>query len=191
MRFPLVLMVALLLGGSAEAYTGSFALMPAAAGGPDHTTVENFDLDTGAANPQMIVLDLHFVESIIIETSEPVSGPLLVKEEPEGEQPAFSFTVPQKVNDVLIQATVFFWGPDVDSLSINHLHHNEPPIAIVATKVQPLEYDENGNVLWRFTTPSFSEFYVGDKSASGREFPLVYASIIALASISCCILFKE
>ncbi len=191
MRKLILLLIVLLGSASVEAYTGSFALMPAAAGGPDHTTVSNFDIDTGSANPQMIVLDLNFIESIIIETSEPISGPLLVKEEPEGEQPAFSFTVPQKINDVLIQATVFMWGPDVESLSINHIHNNEPPVAIEATKVQPLEYDENGNVLWRFTTPSFSEFMVGDKSSPEREFPMVYATLIALASISCCILFKE
>ena len=190
LRLHLFLLVGVLIAGSVDAYTGGFSVIPAIIGGPDHTTVSNFDLNTETTNPQMITPDMNYIHTLIIETSEPITSPLLIKEEPDGEVPAFSITVPSKVQDVLVQATIFFWGPNVDSLTIIHDHNGAEPYPETATKVQPVETDASGRVLWRMTVSSFSDFYVA-REKQQRDFPLFPLLFITLASISCCLLFKE
>lgn len=167
----------------AFAYTGSFAFAPALTGGPDTKTTTMFDVDTGVENPQELLTDLNFVYKIIVETSEPESGPLHVKEYPDGDDPAWDIIVPKKLNDVLIKATIYFWGPSTGTtMTIVHQHAGEPDEYLTATIVSPTVLDASGRALWVFETTSFSSFYVNHKPDHSLNLPYLFITLITLCS---------
>ncbi|HEC65937.1 MAG TPA: hypothetical protein ENI23_11650, partial [bacterium] len=170
-----------------SAYTGSFSIFPPASGGPEHTNVTKFGVNTNLSNPQTISIDLFYVEKITIETDGGQTGPLLIKEHKTGSNIAFSITIPKKIQDSLITATVYFWGPDVDTLQIWHQHKNEDPVLINAIKVEPETTNEDGSVLWSFTTTSFSSFYVDKIQTSSildKDIPWIPLIILVTLAIS-------
>lgn len=142
------------------AYTGSIGVFPALTDGPNHVTVTNIDINTESQNPAWVTTNLNYVQSVVIETNPPVNTHLLIKEYPSGDTVAFSFIVNQPFQDALVRATVYFWGPDVASLQIYHQHSGAPDELINATKIEPVQRNADNNVLWSFTTYSFSDFYL-------------------------------
>lgn len=153
-------LLALLVGAPVSAYTGVYVVSPTVAGGPEHVTVENFDLETNEENnyTDSLYMGLNYVESITITTNGPVHQHVLIKEYPEGSDQTFDIIVPQPVQDALISATVTIWAPDVETLLVRHEHKGAPTTYEPATKVQPVLTNEDGNVLWTFTVSSFSSF---------------------------------
>ena len=143
---------------SSLAYTGTYGILPPPVGGPGSVTVTNFDIDTKANNPQTIPINLYFVQSIVIETNPEIKSNLLIKEYPEGSAQAFDIIVPQPAQDALVQAVVYVWAPDAETLVVQHEHQGEPTIYENANKVLPEISDGSGNVLWSFTVTSFSSF---------------------------------
>src|SRR4030042_3414330 len=170
----------------ANAYTGSIAIFPALTDGPDHTTVFNFDVNTNSQNPVTVTTNLNYVQSIVNETNPPLNSHILIKEYPSGESVAFSFIVNQPFQDALVQATIYFWGPDVDSLQVYHEHGDEPAELINATKIDPIQRNADNNVLWSFTTYSFSDFYTSPNffnsitKATNRQLPILGMIILSL-----------
>ena len=85
-----------------------------------------------------------------------------MKEYPEGEGATrFDFIVQKKFNEALVSATVYVWAPDTDDLVIYHDHDGDVS-EVFPVRVDPLEEDGQGNILWVFTVNSFSSFYVVD-----------------------------
>ncbi|MFQ5620489.1 MAG: hypothetical protein ACE5FT_01445 [Candidatus Nanoarchaeia archaeon] len=188
MRWQIYLLVALLCISPVAAYTGTFGVMPPLSPGPSKTTNTKFELDTEDSNPQTIITNLIYVQSIVVETNPEHEAPLHVKERPEGGSVAFSITVPKPINDDLVEATIFFWGPDVPTLTITHDHNGAPPVVLSATKVQPTQTNSDGNVLWSITVNSFSDFYTSKPEP--RPFPWDMAILLFLASASCVTLVR-
>jgi len=155
-----ILLICLILVKPASAYTGSIAIFPALTGGPDHRTNSNFEINTEDNNPFWQTTSLNYVESVVIQTNPAIKSHLIISEYPQGNNIAFSFTVPQPFQEALVSATIYFWGPDVDSLQIYHEHTGEPTELLNATKVEPIQRNTDNNVLWYFTTNSFSSFYL-------------------------------
>jgi len=155
-----ILLICLILVKPASAYTGSIAIFPALTGGPDHRTNSNFEINTENNNPAWQTTSLNYVESVVIQTNPGIKSHLIISEYPQGDNIAFSFTVPQPFQDALVNATVYFWGPDVDTLQITHQHQGLPDDLLNATKVKPIQRNANNDVLWYFTTSSFSDFYL-------------------------------
>jgi len=176
---------------SVLAYTGGYSVLPSIPGGPGNTNVDRFDIDTTGTNPQTISVGMGYVEAVVVQTSSGVTGNLLVKEEPTGDSPTFSFTVQKKIEDELVQATVFFWAPDTSPLVITHQHANDPPTQVYATKVTPNQQDSDGNVLWYFTTTTFSEFAIKPDYREPRPFPVAAAILLALISLSACVMLRR
>jgi len=179
------------VAGSVHAYTGSFGISPTILG-PDHQTNTMYDIDTVSQNPQEIVTTgLVSLEKIIVETNSGQTGPMHVKEDTNGSDPAFSITVPQYINDDLVQATIYFWGPNVPSINIYHYHVGEPTETIAATQYVPLTARADGMVLWYFQTPSFSSFFIGNPKPE-KVFPWIAAfSLLTLMLVPCVVLRKR
>ena len=174
-------------------YSGGFAVVPPLAGGPGSNTVSNFDIDTRVTNPQTIVTNLNYVQQVIIQTSTPERGNLLITENPSSGQidpSSFSFSVPQKIQDALVSATVYFWGPDQPTLLMTHVHQGVATEVLTATRVSPEQRDAQGRVLWTFTTTSFSEFIMVQKPPRPITPFVVYLALILVASASSIALFK-
>jgi hypothetical protein len=182
-----ILLSFLILTKPAAAYTGSIAIFPALTDGPDHTTITNIDIDTESQNPVRVTTNLNYVQSIVIETNPPVDTHLLIKEYPSGESVAFSFIVNQPFQDALVSATIYFWGPDVDSLQISH-DHNGIITPISATKIQPVEKNAENNILWSFTTTSFSDFFTSDNFLNRHNRPNPLANWAMLSYIGLCLM---
>lgn len=189
MKWLLLVLALCVFASPSSAYTGSFAVMDPIPGGPAHTTVTNFALDTRTTNPQFLLTDLDYVYSVSVQTGSGQVGPFLIKEE-SGSDPAFSFTVPQKINDDLVQAVITIWAPDTPTLSITHVHKGTP-VVVEASKVGDGQADASGNVLWQFTVTSFSEFYVGEYQRRGRGDPTIPLVVIVVFSLSACVLFSD
>jgi len=187
----IVLLVLLL--PTVNAYTGSFIFSPALTGGPSTKTTTMFDVDTVTSNPQEIITDLEFVYKIVIETSTGETGPLHVKEYPDGDDPAWDIIVPKKINDALVKATIYFWAPDSmsDTMTIIHEHTGEPDVFLTAYKVSPTVTDSSGRILWYFETTSFSTFYANKKPEREHRIPYVTLAILTLLSASACILLRK
>jgi len=151
-----------------HAYTGIYGIFPPALGGPSHNTVTNFDLNT-TEGPATIPMNLYYVQSMVIHTTEPIDSHILIKEYPEGSDTAFDVIVPKKVQDALEYATIYIWAPDIDSLVIEHEHNGAPTVFENATKIIPKEMDGNGNVLWVFTVTSFSSFTLFESIADAAN----------------------
>lgn len=185
--------ILLLLLPAVDAYTGSFAFSPALPGGPATKTTTMFDVDTETSNPQTIVTDLNFVYKIVIETVSGQTGPLHVKEYPDGDDPAWDIIVPKKINDDLVKATIYFWAPDSTSstITIIHQHTGEPDETLTATKVSPTVTDSSGRILWVFETSSFSSFFVNKKPEEHHDIPYIYISLLLFFSLSACILLRK
>lgn len=186
----IVAVVALVLAGSVSAYPGSFFIFPTIPGGSDAAPVSEFRIRTAAFQPQEIMADLRFVKALTIETSTAVEGPLLISEEPGG-APAFSLSTPQEIQDALVKAMVFFWAPDAETLEIWHKHSTNDPVPLTATRVTGIKPNEEGDVLWHVTLTTFSDLYVVQQPRPARPFPLVPVLIIALASLSSCVLLRR
>ena len=176
-----------------NAYTGSFVISPALPGGPSTKTTTMFDVDTVTSNPQEIITDLEFVYKIIIETVSGQTGPLHVKEYPDGDDPAWDIIVTKPINDDLVKATIYFWAPDSmsDTMTIIHEHTGEPDTFITAYKVTPTVTDADGRILWYFETTSFSTFYANKKPEREHRIPYVTLAILTLLSASACILLRK
>ena len=169
----------------AHAYTGSYGILPAPAQGPDSVTVINVDVDTETFNPQAIYVGGSYVEWITIETDPAMVSNILVKEYPPLEGDTFDIIVPQPLQNALVQATVYVWAPDGESLTIEHDHQGEPIVYETATKVLPEQTDGNGNVLWVFTVSSFSSFTLIDSTgAQNTSIPLDMTNMITLLVIA-------
>jgi hypothetical protein len=176
----------------AQAYTGGISVFPPLANGPEHKTVSNFPVDTRNNNPQLIHTDLNFVESVIIETDPSIKSHLLISEYPDGDSLAFSFTVPKPFQDALVSATIFFWGPDIENMSITHVHQDEDPTQIPAVKVQPTQTNDNGDILWYFTTPSFSDFFLSNFTKKiNTDLPYMQMVILLALCLSTIYVFKN
>lgn len=191
--FAMAILALMALTSVAHAYTGSFAVSPAIPGGPGKNTVESYDIDTRVTNPQTIIADHYYVYSVVLQLNTADTAKLLITEDAsrQGGDLAFSFTVPQRIQDELVSATIYFWAPDVPSLTITHVHGSVSS-PITATKVSPQVNGLNGNVLWSMTTTSFSDFYSGAQpSSSPKEFPIAPLVILALASVSACVLLRK
>ncbi len=171
------------------AYTGSFGIVPTAIG-PDKKTETKFDIDTETTNPQEIITDLFYVYKIIIETVSGQTGPLHIKEYETGEDPAFDIIIPKPINDDLVKATIYIWGPDDPTLTIYHYHTGEPTYTIEATKVSPTVTRADGMVLWYFETTSFSSFFI-NKPRPPQQFPLVPVIILTLLSAVPCLVLRK
>ncbi|RJP56761.1 MAG: hypothetical protein C4541_11565 [Candidatus Auribacter fodinae] len=180
----------------AFAYSGGFATSPPLLGGPSSNTITNFDLDTREDNPQTIVTNLDFVQRVIIETATGIKSHILITENPSSGQlspGSFSFTVPQKVQDELVRATIYFWGPDQETLLVDHIHQGQTTEQIAAVRAAPEQTDAQGRVLWVITTTSFSEFIpLGTTEAQDRNIIpfVIYAALIALATLSAIVLLR-
>lgn len=195
MSLKTTLFLALFLAQAAFAYSGSFATMPALPGGPATNTITNFDIDTRTNNPQTINTNLDYVYQVIIETSTPEKSNLLITENPSSGQQApgsFSFTVPQRIQDALVSATIYFWGPNQETLTIEHVHQGTTTEYLTATKASPETTDGQGRILWMITTTSFSEFIPqGTPSREPDNTPfIIYSASILLASASALALFR-
>jgi len=146
--FPILIFTLLASPVGVSAYTGVYGIFPPAVGGPGSVTVTNFDLDT-TSGPATIAMNLYYVQSITIETNEPISSHILIKEYPEGSETAFDIIVPQPVQDALIQATIYVWAPDSSSLVVQHEHNNEPTIfETIADSMQTKTLWNMSNMLW-------------------------------------------
>jgi hypothetical protein len=175
-----------MLASSVLGYTGSFALLPPASPGPDNTDVDVFFVNTATSNPQYIDIDMSYVYAVEITTNGSVAGALIVTERPTSWSPHFSFTVPKKVQEALIEATIYLWAPDNQSLEIWHDHQGDDPYLTTGTKVDPEQTDGNGNVLWSITVYSFSDFYVEEPEKPETSVPVVPLFIIGLCALSGC-----
>lgn len=184
-----VLFLIVIMTMPAYAYTGSFGVSPTAIG-PDKKTEDKFDIDTETTNPQEIMTDLFYVYKIIIETASGQTGPLHIKEYETGEDPAFDIILPKPINDDLVKATIYIWGPDDPTLTIYHYHTGEPTYTIEATKVEPTVTREDGMVLWYFETTSFSSFFI-NKPRPIRQFPLIPVILLAILSAAPCIVLRR
>ncbi len=143
----------------ASAYTGMYVISPNIVGGPSHVSVTQFDVETeNASQTTTIQTNLNYVQSITIETSREMDSHILIKEYPSGSDQTFDIIVPQPLQNALVRATVTIWAPDIDTLLVRHEHRGEPTTFEPATKIQPVETDAHGNVLWQFTVTSFSSF---------------------------------
>ena len=187
------IVIVLLILPNVHGYTGSFAFSPALTGGPATKETTMFDVDTETTNPQTIITDLDYVYKIVIETVSGQTGPLHVKEYPEGEDPAWDIIVPKKINDDLVKATIYFWAPDSTSSTMTVVHHHtgEPDTYLTAYKVSPTVTDSSGRILWYFETTSFSSFFVNKKPESDRGIPYLYISLLLFFSLSACILLRK
>ncbi len=176
---------AVLFVNVATAYTGSFVFSPPLTGGPDTKETTKFDVDTVTSNPQEIITDLNFVYKIIIETVSGQTGPLHVKEYPDGDDPAWDIIVPKKINDDLIKATIYFWAPSDSAATITviHQHTGEPDVTLIATRVSPEVSDGAGRVLYVFETTSFSSFFVNKKHERNLQVPYIALTLLTVCSL--------
>lgn len=175
-----------------QAYTGSIAIFPALSGGPDHKTVSNIDINTEEHNPYYQDVSLNYVKAIFIETNPTINSHLLISEYPSGDSVAFSFTVPKPFQDALVSATVYFWGPDVSSLQIWHQHQGEPDTQLTAIKVEPEQRNADGNVLWYFTTTSFSTFFTSESPIKINTSLPIYTIVgLVVATLSALFVLKK
>lgn len=157
LTFTLTLALGFTTGPLALAYTGAYGIMPAFMGGPDSSYVTQFDIDT-ENGPATISANLYYVHSLVIETDRELESHILIKEYPTGGESTFDIIVPQPVQNALVSATVFIWGPDVDTLTIRHEHQGDETQYVSGVKVDPVVTNSDGNVLWSFTVTSFSTF---------------------------------
>lgn len=164
----------------ASAYTGVYGIFPSIAGGPSHTTVTQFKLDT-SSGPHTITTGLFYVQSITITTSEPINSHILIKEYPEGSGTAFDIIVPKKVQDALVSATLTIWAPDTETLVVEHDHKGAPIVYEAATKIIPEQIDGNGNVLWSFTVNSFSSFTPFESIAHAMQPDQIFSPSLVLS----------
>jgi len=89
---------------------------------------------------------------------------------------------------------VLLWSPDNKAMTVWHYHGNASPMLIIGRKVNPMEKNSAGDVLWEFTTNSFSEFYINAPRPvliSQSSIPYLPLILIMLGSISSYALFKE
>ena len=190
-----ILILMLLFIPNAFAYSGSFATIPSLPGGPTSNTITQFEINTKTDNPQTIYSNLDYVYQIIIQTSTPVKSTLLITENPSSGQQApgsFAFSVPQPVQDALTSATIYFWGPNQESLTIEHVHQGITTEQLTATQVSPQTTDGQGRILWTITTTSFSEFIptgLPQTPRSNTPF-IIYAAAVLLASASALVLLR-
>ena len=182
----------IMLASPAKAYTGGVSIFPPLLGGPDHKTVTNFPINTNDANPQSVITNLNYVQAVVIETNPLIKSHLLISEYPSGDDLAFSFTVPKPFQDALIRAHIYFWGPDVETLQIWHIHKDETPVLITANRVEPVITNPEGDVLWVFTTTSFSDFFTSkfDKKVN-NGLPLIYFSALIICCFGAAVFFKK
>ncbi len=174
------------------AYTGGISVFPPLVGGPEHKTVSNFDVDTTENNPQSITTGLNYVESVVITTNPVINSHLLISEYPAGDELAFSFTVPKPFQDALVSATINFWGPDVPEMQIWHVHQDEAPVLITATRVEPPQTNSDGNVLWSFTTTKFSDFFTNKFNKKVNDgLPMVYFAGLLGCSLVAIFFFRK
>lgn len=173
---------------SAAAYSGSYGIFPSPAGGPTHISTGAFQINTAQTNPQYINVNMDFVKSVTISTLSGRHGGLIVREYPSGGNTAFAFTVPQPIQNDLQWAIIEFWGANTTSLSVWHSHAGGTPYQEVATEVQPIQYDSNGNKLWQITVTSFSEFFV---ETSDKKIPLLQILLLAGITLCAAIVFWE
>jgi hypothetical protein len=178
---------------SVQAYTGNFAFSPPLTGGPDTKETTVFDVDTETSNPQTIITDLNFVYKIIIETTSGQTGPLHVKEYPDGDDPAWDIIVTKPINDDLVKATIYFWAANSTNttMTVIHQHTGEPDIILTAYKVSPATTDSTGRILWYFETTSFSTFFVNKKPERELSIPYAYIGLLMIFSLSACILLRK
>jgi hypothetical protein len=175
-----------------QAYTGSIAIFPALTGGPDHKTVSNIEINTEDHNPYWQTIDLNYVESVVIETDPPIKSHLLISEYPDGDSVAFSFTVPQPFQDALVSARVYFWGPDVTNLQIWHQHQGEPDTQLTAIRIEPTQRNANNQVLWYFTTDTFSNFFIKQMPPRVHtELPIFTIITLSIISLSALLVLKK
>ena len=179
--FTAAFLLSLAIAAPVSAYTGVYVIAPTIAGGPNSVNVTQFDLNANAGNglTHAIQTNLTYVQSIVIQTSEDIDSHILIKEYPAGSDQTFDIIVPQPVQNVLVQATVTIWAPDVETLLIRHEHQGEPTTFEAATKVQPTQTDVNGNVLWSFTVTSFSSFTF----MQNQETSLVAARTLSVSAV--------
>ncbi|MBI4146149.1 hypothetical protein HY489_02310 [Candidatus Woesearchaeota archaeon] len=196
MRIVILTIVLAIIATSVTAYSGSFATTPPLPGGPNSNTVTNFDVDTrNGNNPQTLQTNLNYVYQIIIQTTTPITSNLLITENPSSGQSgdgSFSFTVPQRLQDELVQATIYFWGPDQATLTVDHVHQGQTTETLTAARAEPPQTDAQGRVLWVITTTSFSEFFPNGVPAPIRDNApfYTYMAIVAIAALSATLLFK-
>lgn len=196
MKTAILLVLTLALAMAAQAYSGAFASSPPLPGGPSSNTVTNFDIDTrNGNNPDTIDTNLDYVYRVIIESATPLKSNMLITENPSSGQSnpgSFSFSVPQRMQDELVTATIYFWGPDQPTLTIDHIHQGELSETLTAARADPPQTDAQGRVLWVITTTSFSEFIPHGSGAPPRSnLPfIIYAALVMLASTSAIVLFR-
>ncbi len=196
MRTATLIIIAALLATASHAYSGAFASTPPLAGGPNSNTVTNFDIDTrNGNNPATINTNLDYVYQVIIESATPLKSNMLITENPSSGQSnpgSFSFSVPQRMQDELVTATIYFWGPNQATLTIDHIHQGDLTETLTATRTEPPQTDAQGRVLWVITTTSFSEFIpTGNGTPPKDNLPFaIYTALVILASTSAAILFR-
>jgi len=184
MKWPVVLVVSLFFISPVYAYTGSFSIWPPFAGNADQV-IEMYEIDTTIENPQILVVGMNVVEELTIETTIPLTAPILITESPKKESYSFSVNVPMTVQNELVSATIYFWGPDIDYLEIAHNHPGNDPEMLEATKIN--SDGEDGLALWKFTTYSFSDFYLEQPQENNRGLP--FLSILSLLGVTIIALF--
>lgn len=182
MRIPLWILVAILLLLPVSAYTGAFAIFPPAPG-PDYPFTQRLDVDTNTQNPDVIDVGGEVIESITITTDEPIRQSLILQERPAGQGPTFSISAPMILQKVLVEATITFWAPEQETLTIVHDHAGDEPYEEQATKIQPTQTDGKGNILWTMTVDSFSTFYAQEPSR--RTMPWNAILLVSILSSSC------
>lgn len=171
-----------------SAYTGVYVISPNVVGGPQHVTVTQFDVNTENTNfTTSIETNLTYVQSITIQTDKEMDSHVLIKEYPAGSDQTFDIIVPQPLQNALVSATVTILAPNVDELLVRHEHQGEPTTFEPATKLQPIEPDANGNVLWQFTVTSFSSFTFMGTSAQVQYVrqSMSFAGMLGLCLLAC------
>ncbi len=177
------------------AYTGSFAFTPPLPGGPISNDITNFNVDFTAYETEIIEANLDFIKEVHIILNENLNNiALKIAENPSSGQTSdgsFSFNLPQKAQDALVEATIYFWGGDVPSITIEHVHNGEVTEILTAERAEPEQQDSDGRILWKVKTYSFSDFYIGGKRTIKKEIPTVHILLLLFSTVSACILLRS
>jgi hypothetical protein len=168
-----------------SAYSGAFAIFPASSVlGSD---VARFEVRAEENSPFVINTDLSYLYKVEITLSKKRNGNLTVIED----NGSFSITVNEPIQKDMLEAKLYIWAPNADSLSIIHSHEGETDVILYGTKVTPQVTRENGDVLWVVTTPSFSEFHIEQKSLVNLSTAILPLLLVALMSYSCHRMFRD